>query len=506
MRRLPAYVGTWAAVAMVAAVLVAGGDTNSDDPTVPAETPPADTGPNIVLITTDDLSLAEMRYLPRVQRLLGEAGVSFTDFVAPQPLCCPSRAQLLTGQYAQNNGVRHNSGLMGGYQAFDPTTALPVWLQEAGYATAMVGKYLNGYGEAAVAADGPGSLEVGWDHWDPTIKRVYQYNGYTQYDDGVLTRPDEYHTDYVGERSRELIGELTAGDRPFFLWTSFVAPHGVCRLAQEAGGCDHPPIPAPRYRGVARGLQALTRVLPSFNERFIGDKPGILHRPPVDAAAVDRLQQRRAESLVSVDSQVARMVQVLRRSGELDNTLVVFTSDNGYLLGEHRWVGKVLAYEGSVRVPMLMRGLGLARGTLDAQSAGMIDLAPTFAVLAGATPLVEVDGHPLVARRGEAALERDTRTLLVQAGVANFTRHPEGWLFRGVRTARYTYVYWPRSDFEELYDRTLDSTQLRNVAADPAYAAILEELARRTAVLGECSGAACDVDFGPVPRADLPTP
>ncbi|WP_323791935.1 sulfatase-like hydrolase/transferase, partial [Nocardioides sp.] len=146
------------------------------DQRVPGTTYDADTAPNIVFISVDDMTLDEMRYLPRVRRLLGDAGVTFSEFTAPQPLCCPSRAQLLTGQYAQNNGVRTNSGPFGGYKNLEPDTALPVWLQESGYHTAMVGKYLNGYKASDALANG---VEVGWDHWDPTIRAVYQYEGYT---------------------------------------------------------------------------------------------------------------------------------------------------------------------------------------------------------------------------------------------------------------------------------------------------------------------------------------
>lgn len=462
--------------------------------------------PNIVLIMTDDMTLDELRYLPRTQRLLGDHGTTFTEFTAPQPLCCPSRAQLLTGQYAQNNGVRHNAGPLGGYARFDPSTALPVWLQDAGYATAMVGKYLNGYADRtdpAALTEGP---EVGWDHWDPTVRRIYQYLGYSQYDtdapDGAaLTRPAAYHTDYVAARSEELVTELAAGEQPFFLWSSFVGPHGRCALRDEARGCEAPPLVAPRHRDrftSAHPTAPTSLAKPSFDEPHVGDKPHFLRRSTVRADEMTYLQTKRAGALAAVDEAVAGIVGSLRRAGVLDRTLVVFTSDNGYLLGEHRYVGKVLAYEESVRVPLLMRGLGLPDGATDAQTGAMIDLAPTFAALAGATPLVPVDGHPLVVRRGAAAQQTDDRTLLVQAGVDDVVTHPTGWWFRGVRTSRYTYVRYDRG-FVELYDRERDPYELRNVADDPRYAATRLELERRTAVLGDCSGDACEQDLGPVP-------
>ncbi len=461
--------------------------------------------PNIVLILTDDLSVEEMKYLPKTQRLLGEQGVTFSDFTAPQPLCCPSRAQLLTGQYAQNNGVRHNDGPLGGYQAFSPQTALPVWLQDAGYATAMVGKYLNGYTGPDLQALPERGTEIGWDHWDPTVRRIYQYLGFTQFADGALVRPGEYHTDYVARRSRELITDLAADERPFFLWSSFVGPHGRCRPAAETtGGCDGPPLVAPRDRGRYVDERPASLDKASFADTDVSDVPKFLDRPAVSELEMRYLQTKRAGALVAVDDAVAGIVRTLKRAGELESTLLVFTSDNGYLLGEHRYVGKVLGYEESVRVPLLMRGLGLPRGVTDAQTGAMIDLAPTFAVLAGATPLVEVDGHPLVVRRGPEAALADERTLLLLAGTDNLARYPSGWWFRGVRTARYTYLRYELGGFVELYDRELDPFEVTNVADDPRYTRTRFELAQRLVALRDCAGAACDQDLGAVPGPEGP--
>ncbi len=454
--------------------------------------------PNIVLISADDMTLDEMRYLPRVRQLLGEQGVTFSEFTAPQPLCCPSRAQLLTGQYAQNNGVRTNSGPFGGYDQLTPETAMPVWLQQAGYRTAMVGKYLNGYKGGDAKA---GGNESGWDHWDPTIKQIYQYEGYTQYNDGNPVRPRAYHTDYVAGRSATLIEELAADETaPFFVWTSFVGPHGRCPVRAEAGGCRFPPVVARRHRGLYPDLRARSRSKPSFNERNISDKPGFLRRRGmIPAERIDSLQRARAGALAAVDEGVAEIIGALRASGTAGNTLVVFTSDNGYLMGEHRYQGKILGYDESVRVPLLMAGLDLPRGVKDAQTGAMIDLAPTFAELAGATPLVEVDGLPLTVRTGPGAAELDERTLLIQAGTANLKKFPTGWWFRGVRTSRYTYVRYDRDGFVELYDRDRDPYELRNLADDPRYQRVRFELAKRAFVLGGCGGDQCRADQGRLP-------
>jgi N-acetylglucosamine-6-sulfatase len=484
-----------------------GADTTAVGTTgAPGTTYEPGSQPNIVFISADDMTLDEMRYLPRVKRLLGQAGVTFTDFTAPQPLCCPSRAQQLTGQYAQNNGVRANSGRYGGYDAFKPETAMPVWLQQAGYHTAMVGKYLNGY-KGRDAKEG--GVEVGWDHWDPTIKAIYQYLGYGQYNNGDRFRPQAYHTDYVARRSARLIEEMAAEDTPFFLWTSFVGPHGRCPVRAEAGGCRFPPVVARRHRTLHPDLVARARAKPSFNEKAMDDKPGFLRRRPmIPTKRIDTLQRARAGALAAVDEGVETIVQALRASGSADNTLVVFTSDNGYLMGEHRYQGKILGYEEAIRVPLVMAGLGLPQGVQDAQTAAMIDLAPTFAELAGATPLIEVDGAPIHVRTGPEAAEVDDRTLLIQAGASNLKKFPTGWWFRGVRTSRYTYVRYERDGFVELYDRDRDPFQLRNRADDPRYREVRTELAKRAFVLTQCNGSDCRPDLAPVmsPQQRGPAP
>ena len=475
--------------------------TATEVPGTPGTTYEPGARPNIVFISADDMTLDEMRYLPRVRRLLGEQGVTFSEFTAPQPLCCPSRAQLLTGQYAQNNGVRTNSGPFGGYDQLKPETALPVWLQEVGYNTAMVGKYLNGYKGADAKA---GGNEVGWDHWDPTIKQIYQYEGYTQHNDGDRVRPRAYHTDYVARRSASFIEELAADeDTPFFVWTSFVGPHGRCPVRAEAGGCRFPPVVARRHRSLHPDLVARSRAKPSFNERNISDKPGFLRRRGmIPAKRIDSLQRARAGALASVDEGVEEIVRALRTSGASSNTLVVFTSDNGYLMGEHRYQGKILGYDEAVRVPLLMAGLDLPRGVQDAQTGAMIDLAPTFAELAGATPLVEVDGLPLHVRTGPGAAALDDRTLLIQAGTANLRKFPTGWWFRGVRTPRYTYVRYDRDGFVELYDRDRDPYELHNLADDPRYLRVRFEMAKRTFLLSDCLGELCRTDQGTVPAPE----
>lgn len=468
-----------AAGAALVATLGLGAAPTLPDATARSVAPDRPDRPNVVLITTDDQTLADLRWLPETRRLIGAAGTTFTEFVAPQPLCCPSRAQLLTGQYAQNNGVRSNAGRRGGYPAFHPETALPVWLQDAGYTTGFVGKYLNRY-------PGTGGREVGWDSWDATVVNVYDYEGYVQYDGERRTRPAAYHTTYVADRSVDFVEEHADDDEPFFLWSSYVAPHAVCNQAGE-GRCSGLPPAAEEHADLAVG-RAPFRDDPAFNAPI---RHGVERPIPgtgrVDPAERQRLFAARVRALASVDDAVTAIVDALDRRGVLDDTLLLFTSDNGYLFGEHRYTGKIVAYDQAVRVPLLARGPGVAVGARQDAPAAMIDLAPTIAAVAHAGPRLEVDGQSLVGALAGPLASYD-RTLLVQAGVPGADRRDRGWMFQGVRTGRFTYVRWTVTGGVELFDRHRDPAELVNVARDPAYAAVRAELAFRTAYLADWPG------------------
>ncbi|WP_323792989.1 sulfatase-like hydrolase/transferase, partial [Nocardioides sp.] len=324
------------------------------------------------------------------------------------------------------------------------------------------------------------------------------------YNNGAKFRPRAYHSDYLARRSSALIKEMSAQGSPFFLWTSFIGPHGRCPVRKEVGGCRFPPVVAERHQSKYKNLKARSRKKPSYNERNVADKPPfIARRDKVPAERVDTLQRARAGALAAVDEGVERIVTALRESGSASNTLVVFTSDNGYLMGEHRYQGKILGYDEAVRVPLLMAGLDLPQGVQNSQSAAMIDLAPTFAELAGATPAVMVDGQPIDVERSLRTELLDDRTLLVQAGASNLSRFPTGWWFRGARTSRFSYARYENDGFVELYDRGRDPFELRNRADDPRYALVLDEIEQRTFLLGDCAGAGCLADFGPMPEPKL---
>ena len=462
-------------------------------------TPDPEEPTNVVLITADDMRAGDLRWMPKTRALFSRSGTSFTDSISPHPLCCPARAQLLTGQFAQNNGVRSNHFPSGGYYAFDSRNSLPLWLQDAGYKTMFTGKYLNQYGKYG----DPREIPPGWDRWVAGAARVSDYFSYVINDDGKLSqRIGTSQTELITDLNDRAIPRLARGDKPFFIWQSHVAPHTACPDYTRwiEGPCWQPPTPDAQYEGAFEDLPFPTHRDPSYEERAIGDKPRDLARRPAAPPAVrdqqEELFQRRIESLQSVDDAVARTVDSLDAAGVLDETLVIFTSDNGYLLGEHRYVGKNLPYEPALRVPLLMRGPSVPAGVRRDATTGTLDLAPTIVAATGANAGVKMDGRNLlpVAQGKKPGWE----TVLIQAGPRKLEEEPH-WFYRGVRTERYTYVEYPQSDEIELYDRERDPFQLRNVAGDPAYAETQAELRRRLLALKDCAGAQCRQTFGPVP-------
>jgi N-acetylglucosamine-6-sulfatase len=478
-----------AAVALATTVVVSGG-AGSQGATPAAA---AADRPNVVLITTDDQTLQDMHWMPRTRQLLGGAGATFTEGISPHPLCCPARAEMVTGQYAQNNGVRNNAGVHGGFEALDrPGNTVASWMRAAGYRTGMVGKYLNGY----FLRHG---RQAGWDHWDPLVCCTeYRPYHYEFFGDGTGSPGDgELHaTDAVRDRTVDLVEQWAVQDEPFFIWSSFVAPHGIC--TEENPDCSAPPTPPARYADAYPGARLPSLTKPSFNEADMRDKPGWMRRLPEQSGArLQTLFQERIRSLAAVDEAVVRIVETLAEQGELDNTYILFTSDNGYLLGEHRLEKKVWAYQESVRVPFLLYGPGVPAGVRRSQVVSTIDIAPTIAAIGGARPARQVDGLDI--RRYAATTGKLRRTSLIQAGPRGSVGTKE-WTYRGAYTPRYTYVRWSRTRFIELYDRTRDPYELRNVAKDARYRAVVKELRRRTAALVTCSGADCSRDFGRMPR------
>ena len=348
--------------------------------------------PDIVVVMVDDLDVGSFEKavspgcatsgapcMPRLRQLLQQGATLFTESFASQPLCCPSRSTYLTGQYPHNNGVLRNNGPAGGFVRFyqeNSYSSLPVWLSPR-YRTAHVGKYLNGYVFG-------GLKPQGWEEWhglvDPSTYCMY---GFTISHNGQpRTYPTWlYQTDVLAEVSQRFIRDHAAsGDtRPFLLSIAPLAPH----LESQ---CNPNGVrPAPRHAGTV--ALPLPQQGCSFNEQDMQDKPGWMHDLPFqDPEALQRLYRQRIASLRAVDDLIGTVITALQQTGRLANTAFFFTSDNGYLLGQHRWKTKVLVYEESIRVPLVVRVPGHPGPAIVREIVLNNDLAPTITALAGVSP------------------------------------------------------------------------------------------------------------------------
>ena len=464
-------------LAGVAAMLFA-----ASRPPSPAPAGVTETRPNILVVMTDDQTVADMRVLPKTRSLLGAKGTTFSNSFVSYSLCCPSRSTFLTGQFPHHHGVVQNSGPNGGYQRLDHSNTLPVWLQDAGYYTVHVGKYLNNYGVGSSAPP------PGWSRWfgliDPGTYKMY---GYTVSDDGVPvaygSRPEEYQTDVLAEEAERVLRSRVGSSQPFFVTVAPVSPH-----LERINGEQVPPRPAPRYEG--RFAKEPFPAKPSFNEADVADKPGHIQRMPALSPAKSARQatiyRARLASLLAVDDLVERLVRVLTETGQLDRTVIVFTSDNGFLLGEHRIPDqKYYPYEESIRVPLILRGGGFPAGATALQLVSNVDLAPTIVALAGARAGRVMDGRPLLPLALDPRQAKD-RTLLIE-GVGTGRSKPS---FFAARDARWLYVEYSTGD-RELYDLANDPYELSSRHAAPALTSVRADLARRLARLRSCTGAAC---------------
>jgi N-acetylglucosamine-6-sulfatase len=468
-----------------------------------AQDEPGDAQPNIVLIESDDQDLRSMQFMPKTRALLGDGGATFPVHIASWPLCCPSRATTFTGQYPHNHGVLGNRGTpLGGFDRFNNETAMPVWLQNAGYYTAHIGKFLNGYEGSAVG------VPPGWSEWHGS-KDTYRFYGYQLLEDGELVQygdreedpdnpaqPETYSTDVYSDKAVKLIKERAPEERPFFLSLAYLAPHSGAPQSSNYSGpsvCQGSAKPAVRHLGDLASEPLPTP--PNFNEADTTDKPNSIRKrnPMTDEqlARVSRNFRCRMESLLAIDEGVAEIVEALRDTGELKDTLIIYTSDNGFFHGEHRVPnGKNRVYEPSVKVPLLMRGPGIDKGITVDELTVNTDVAATIADFAGADPLVQVDGRSLVELMDEPQHLFGREVLIEQFSSIGEDGEPDGLQYSAVRTHRYKYVENATGELE-LYDLELDPYELQNQKDNPAYDKVQIAMAKRLDVLRDCAGEAC---------------
>ncbi len=461
--------------------------------------------PNVLVIETDDQTQESISVMPNTRSLIGGQGVTFPNSFVNWAVCCPSRATTLTGQYSHNHGVLGNTAPLGGFDKLDSTNTLPVWLQGAGYYTGMIGKYLNGY---EAHRDDPGGplIPPGWSEWRGST-RTYDFYGYQLNEGGALTtygslsdNPDSppnpalYSTDVYTAKAVDFINRRAPSDQPFFLWLNYLAPHGggPNPAAPNTSQCAGTAKPAPR------DLNAFDSVPlpqgPAFNEADVSDKPPSIQARNLNDADtqgegagdindITRFWRCRRASLLAEDLGVQQLISTLAATGELANTLVVFTSDNGFMHGEHRVKsGKQVPYEESIRVPLMIRGPGFRGGKIVRDLATNADIAKTIVRATGARPARRLDGYALQPFAEQPGRERGRELSIETNG------------YSGVRTERYTYVEYTsgvNSGFQELYDNDADPFQLQNVAANPAYASVRAALDARLDRVRSCSGSSC---------------
>jgi N-acetylglucosamine-6-sulfatase len=530
-----------AALATLAAAIGLAASVHAAEPPSP---------PNIVFILTDDQTATEVSAMPNVQALVGGAGTTFRRAYAPYPLCCPTRATLLGGQHMHNHGVRGNFLPFGGWDLFRPheSNALPVWTHEDGYYNVHVGKYMNGY---APGPDDPLPVPKGWDEWYGKISEDSLYFNYqlvekTGPSDTPELRfygsqPTDYQSDALGEKAEEFIRGLTPAEVPFTMNVWFNAPHG-------------PFEPAPRHLFTASS--AALPPLPGFNEKNLSDKPRWLRKQAKKrlgkgvkkTIAVER--RRRIEQLLSVDEAVREIVDSLKADGILDETYIIFASDNGFFRGEHRIVGgKYLPYEPAAKVPLMIRGPGIPAGGLSDELVSLVDVPQTILDITGspdssldgrsllpyaqnpaarsARPLLlEGDTGPggsnlgsnpatasslartatararLAGKRGVSNLDQEANPIKSLKSLANAKRAPA---YKAIRTDRYLYVLYANGQ-TELYDMHRDPAQLRSLATNPRFRPVRKYLFSALVSLAGCAGANCNPELAPEPLPLRPRP
>lgn len=411
---------------------------------------------NVVLLLLDDMRYDQVAAMPEVTDRLVGGGLSFTRAYAATPLCAPARASLLSGGYPTHEvGVLTNEIPNGGIQRFVDVDTLATRLQEQGYTTALIGKYLNGYDEWFPY------IAPGWTEWIAWIEQE-DWSSYALVEGGSTPAGPEsgavvHHDDYIADHQADAAIDFITrhAEDPFFLYVPFLAPHTPHTPASE----DESAFADYRYRGGA------------YQEADLSDKPEWMRRrvllSPAQEADADAVNRQQLQSLLPVDRAIGAILDTLDAAQLSDHTLVIFTSDNGQLWGEHRLFDKGLAYEESIHVPLVIWAPGGVQGEDDSLVSMTQDVAATMTSATGLTR--RSDGLDLLPRLcGVTTRERDH--LLLQGWA---TANPD---WAAVLTPRYKYVEWTSGD-TELYDRETDPTESTSLHAAPDQAANAAALA-----------------------------
>src|SRR5215211_3167968 len=473
-----------AALAVVLAVTGGLADRGSS-----ATAPP----PNIVFILTDDLSWNLVRFMPNVKRMQKE-GTTFAGYYVSNSLCCPSRASIFTGMFPHNTGIFTNTGRNGGWKLFHSkgleNATFATRLQAGGYYTGFMGKYMNGYTPTGIVDGKAAYVPPGWNEWEAAGNAYANYN-YVLNENGALVgygrQPSDYLTDVLAEKGAAFVARAAIEvRRPFFLEISTFTPHSPFTPAIRHNG-DFPRVKAPRT--------------PAFDEADMADKPRWLRDHAklsrVQVANIDAGFRKRAQSVEGIDELLGTLQEALTATGQLANTYIFFTSDNGFHMGEHRLAsGKMTAFEPDIRVPLIVTGPGVARGKTVKALSSNIDLYPTFMRVArlGASP--NADGRSLVPLLATKPVTGWRKAVLVEHHGPDKARNdpdfpgPYGGnpiSYSAIRTAGSAYVEYVNDDLE-YYDMLKDPYQLNN-AVTSLTAPTKTQLHSRLGALTSCSGA-----------------
>jgi arylsulfatase A-like enzyme len=464
------------ALALASGLLAAcgGGGSPSAPQANPTTVPTPAVRPNLVVVLADDLDLPTFNEMTRLRDVMAAQGLSFSRAYATQPLCAPSRASILTGQYSHNHGVRGNHPPDGGFPAFrrHESATIATWLKAAGYRTSLVGKYINDYPIGA----GEDYVPPGWDDWYGHLSGIEdgRYNNYWVNDNRVVSRfgsrPEDFSPDLETARAVRFIRESAERPEPFFLYLGPESPHEPASFAERHGSEF-------RNSGCPR--------VPSFNESYVDDKPSwirqLFYLTDAEIAEADIFQRKRLRSTRSLEDMIEAVLAALGETQRLANTYFFFLSDNGLLMGQHRVVGrKGCPYEECIGIPLLVRGPGVPVGTVQ-QPVLNVDLAPTLLELAGAPIPDSVDGRSLVPfLRGAQPSSWRPDVLIENYGLAlSYSLRTQDWLYNHQDTEEL-----------ELYDMRSDPYQIDSLHRR-AEASVLETFERRIATLLACRGPAC---------------
>lgn len=469
-----------------------------------AGTTPLDHRPNIVFVLTDDLSMNLLPYMPHV-RALAATGTSFPNYFVVDSLCCPSRSAIFTGQYPHNDGVFTNGGADGGYTGYNRfgnrRKSFAIGLQRAGYRTGFMGKYLNGY-------EPSDPQPPGWSEWDVT-GGGYREFGYWLNENGKQVRyghrARDYLTDVLDRKASGFIRSSVSARSAFALEIATFAPH-------------RPSVPAPVDVGTFTGLRAPRG--PAWNRTPRNALPW-QRRPPLDRKVVVGLDtefRRRVESVQAVDRMVGHLQQLLATEHQLGNTYFVFSSDNGYHLGEYRMhAGKQTAFDTDIRVPLIVAGPGVSAGRVVTSLASSIDLAPTFLQLAGATATDRPDGTSLVGLLHGRPTPADWQSavLIEHHGPPSDRRDPDYQppiagnppSYEALRTRTMLYTEYVTGN-RELYDLARDPDELHNLipanSVPSLLAAVVAALHAKLHALQICRGTGSCQRAATLPVPPLP--